>query len=128
MKQEIERAQQARKPYVIALGELVIAWNSLQENLADLFWVITGVSNGAIPLAIWHSTNNDRAQRQMLRAAVEAAFAKEKKIKDDILWLVDRANALADQRNDAIHSPFWFIRESTEPHRKGLWIPVDFFW
>src|SRR5215211_6790047 len=118
----------SRAPYITALGELVIAWNSLQEQLAELFWTVTGISNGRVPLAIWHAANSDRTQRQMLRAAAENAFAtdKDKKTRDDILWLLDRANSLADQRNDAIHSPFWFIRPAGQSLAKGEWVPADF--
>jgi hypothetical protein len=42
---------------------MAIAWNGMQEIFAELFWVVTDIPNGSISLQIWHSTNNDRAQR-----------------------------------------------------------------
>lgn len=105
------------RPYVAELGLVVYSWNKLQENLAWLFWCVTGIANGAIPLAIWHSIENDRAQRKMLQVALVAATSaldakgelKNPRVKNDILWLLKMANSLADQRNDAIHAPYSFI-------------------
>lgn len=48
----------------------------------------------------------------MLKAAAEVTFASEAikaafpKALADTLWLLDRAQSLADRRNDALHSPF----------------------
>ncbi len=102
-------------PYAAKLGSLVYVWNDLHDSLALLFWVVTGITNGLVPLAIWHSTDSDRAQRRMLQSAVNATAAafdakfKHAKFKVDLTWLIDRTNSLADQRNDAIHSPYWFV-------------------
>jgi hypothetical protein len=105
------------QPYVAQLGLLVFAWNKLQDNLAALFWFITGIPNGIIPFAIWNTIESDRTQRKMLEAATKAAVSalnakeelKNTRVKDDILWLIHQTDSLADQRNDAIHSPYWFV-------------------
>ena len=132
--------KQRKNPYVLALGNLVIAWNALQENLAELFWAITDLPDGTIPLSIWHSTNNDRTQREMLRAMTEAIFTQRAareldatvkgntlRIRDDIIWLINKANSLADQRNDAVHSPLWFVIDATGSGKIGEMIPADYF-
>jgi hypothetical protein len=67
------------EPYAIELGKLVYAWNRLHEKLFDLFWAVTGLQNGNIANAIWHSIDRDRAQRQMLRKAAQVLFAHEKR-------------------------------------------------
>jgi len=56
------------EPYVMALGKVAHAWNYLQEMLCELFCSVTGLENNT-GQAIWHSTTNDRAQREMLRAS-----------------------------------------------------------
>ena len=98
------------EPYAIELGKLTYAWNRLHEQMARLFWTVSGVKNGAVPFAIWYSTSSDRAQRAMLRAATKASdwISHDNKaiICRDIEWALARADALADKRNDALHSPY----------------------
>jgi hypothetical protein len=109
-------------PYVAALGRVAHSWNYLQEALGQLFCGVTGLETG-VGEAIWHSTTNDRAQREMLRAAVlasthERISTKLPKAKDDIIWLLDKANGVAEQRNNAIHAPMSLIlgKEEIELH------------
>jgi hypothetical protein len=103
------------KPYAAELGTLVYVWNGLQENLAELFWAVTEIKNGGIPFAIWHSTQNDRAQRLMLRAAMEARFTstlenyQNLRAYELINWLLSETDKLSERRNNSIHSPFWFV-------------------
>jgi hypothetical protein len=65
-----------------------------------------------IALAIWHSTMNDRTQTGMLKAAAVASAGKfEKalpKFSEDIKWLCDSAQSLADHRNIVAHAPLTF--------------------
>ena len=80
----------------------------MQEAFGRLFWAVTGLENGAVPLAVWHSTPSDRTQREMLRAAAKAACSPSilkpprlegrkasKRALDDVLWALDKAEALA---------------------------------
>jgi hypothetical protein len=107
------------------------------------------------PLAVWHSTPSDRTQREMLRAAVKAAFSPSilkpprlegrkasKRALDDVLWALDKAEALAPRRNNAIHSPFVLALEAEgvrlKPHGqfgnpsavklKGKDLLAEFIW
>ena len=107
------QAQLARKfrPYAVELGYLLYSWNRLQEVFGRLFWDLTGISNGRLPLAIWYAVPSDRTQREMLRAAIHAHPARLKdhpRARDDLIWMINRANSLADQRNDAVHAPLIF--------------------
>jgi hypothetical protein len=124
------KLRQSRLRYIQELGELIYAWNNMQELLAELFWVITGIPNGRIPLGVWHSTKSDRAQRDMLKAAALAAFAGEshehQRIRCEICWLLERVNSLADRRNDVVHAPLWFVRDVVNPDQTKM-IPHTFF-
>jgi hypothetical protein len=101
------------KPYAVEVGRLVYSWNHLQHVLGGLFWMVSGIANGMIPLAAWNAVPSDRTQRDMLRAATEARFVKddpdEKRVREDILWVVARVNELASHRNNAVHAPFSFL-------------------
>ena len=55
----------------------------------------------------------------MLRAATQASTYTRltttlPKAKDDIKWLLDRADAIADQRNTAIHAPMTVAFDKSE--------------
>ena len=108
-------------PYVSALGQLALAWNDLQESLAELF--MTLMMNGPPkagdfvdyrPLWIWHSIQSDRSQRKMLKEVIEHSKIDwgRPDLKRDADWLISKAIALEDRRNDAIHSPLFLPFES----------------
>jgi hypothetical protein len=104
-----DRIEKVFEPYAREVGKLVASWNQLQERLGEIFSVIVRQDQPGIALAIWYSTQSDLAQRNMLRAAVEAAAAAglltEQSRKEDIKWLLDCADKLSRGRNDAIHAP-----------------------
>jgi hypothetical protein len=119
------------KPYVAALGQLALAWNDLQESLAALF--LTSLMNGPPhagdivdyrPLRIWHAVKSDRYQKEMLRAVVAHSHIdwKRSTLVDDVKWLLGQAENLENGRNDAIHSPLFFVERSlyglTHPGKK----------
>src|ERR1700752_2950121 len=125
------------RPFVGDIGYFVVSWNRLQETLARLFWFVTGTSDGAMPLAIWHSSKDDRTQRAMLRSAAEVVFsgrflrkgrlatpAENKQALDDIVWIVNTMNALANKRNTTIHSPF-LVSVDTTLRSKARLTPHD---
>jgi hypothetical protein len=109
-----DRIEKVFAPYAREVRKLVASWNQLQERLGELFSVIVRKDHPGIVLAIWYSTRSDLNQRQMLRASAEAAAAAgllEQAKKEDIKWLLDRTNELAQQRNDAIHAPVAFFTD-----------------
>lgn len=115
---DVEIATAVFKPYFDAVGRVVHTWNNLQEQLAVLFCRVTGMSN-EIGIAVWHSTNNDRAQREMLRAAVTATdeewSERYPKAKKDIGWLLAEADKLAMRRNNVVHAPCYVgLRSKSE--------------
>jgi hypothetical protein len=103
------------EPYAVQLGWIAYSWNALHEALGSVFWTLTGIQNGNIPLAIWHSIPNDRTQRGMLRAVASTVLTKKAEL-DALLWLLTETDKFEDRRNDALHTPFTF-EISTSPPR-----------
>jgi hypothetical protein len=96
-----EETKKAFDAYVAAVGKVAHAWNYLHERLGVLFVAVTGMERN-LALSIWYSVRSDLAQREMLKAAVNAKLPKAP---DDLKWLLDRAQEVANARNDAVHAP-----------------------
>ncbi len=62
----------AFEPLALALGQLALSWNDLHETLAIVFCSVMGGGSTTHLLAIWHALTSDRAQREILKAAVNA--------------------------------------------------------
>ncbi len=97
------------RPYVAALGQLALAWNGLHETLSLLFCAAMGGGFANQYLAVWHAIKNDRAQRDMLVAAVVSNFQGTNPVHyvEDVKWLCRMADVLEEERNNALHSPLW---------------------
>jgi hypothetical protein len=100
----------AFEEYYLAVGKVARAWNTLHEYLGQLFVTASGAdwTQPWVAFAIWYSVKSDRAQRDMLKAAVFAQsglWEKLPKALDDLKWLLDRCDELAEHRNDAVHAP-----------------------
>ena len=115
-------------PVATELGRLVFSWNELHEHLGELFEAVIRPRNHGTALAAWRVTESDRMQRKMLEYAVLASKWESTKSRpstqQDILWLVSKADKLADQRNDAIHAPYAILTESNKTTKI---VPLDFF-
>ena len=102
-----EKMQEAADAYALAVGRVSGAWNYLHRTLGGLFAVIIG-GDAELLLTAWRSIENDRSQREMLRATIKAASPERWKrtpnAHTDLLWVLGRADALSDVRNDAIHA------------------------
>jgi hypothetical protein len=114
-------------PYITAVGEVVNAWNKMQEQLNKLFVAVTGMSSG-MASSIWHSVRSDSLQRDLLAAAVRATpnekwASRHPEAKADLLALLACAERLSQQRNDAIHAPVSLAIDKD----KLVPIPVYFF-
>ena len=121
------------KPYVSALGELVVEWNQMLESLGKLFGSILYPAEPIPPVAwaVWHSTNNDRAKIAMLRDAARAKFgeigkdSQNSQAWDDIDWLCGRVTSIFDERNNSIHAPIAIRRDNLK--NKVEVVASDFF-
>jgi hypothetical protein len=117
----------ALRPYGDRLGRLVFHWNQLHNELALLFGHITTPDNKPMAHALWHSTNSDFQQREMLRVAATHSRLVNTEQRDaiiDVLNTVD--SALRHDRNRAIHAPLTHSQRMEGDSLK-LWIEADVF-
>jgi hypothetical protein len=68
----------------------------------------------------WHTTRNDRKQRELLRSAAASDLPKYidtntqegkerlKRNSENVDWLLAAVDKLADDRNNLVHAPFMF--------------------
>jgi hypothetical protein len=112
------------KPYVIAIGELALAWNDLHETLGMLFLGHFSAEQSAA--ALWNSQNFDRQRRALLKAVAqnmsEKIGADYPRLRGDILWLLTEIDKLEDARNTVVHSPL-LTQETETTIVLGLAIP-----
>ena len=103
-----EETKKAFDAYVAAVGKVAYAWNYLHEKLGKLFVAVSGAER-EVALANWYSVWSDRGQRAMLRAKVNATVSERSKRPpdpdDDLIWLLNCADDLAEDRNNAVHAP-----------------------
>jgi hypothetical protein len=122
-----------KSPVALAIGHAVMEWNDMCEDLGMLFGVLLHPSEpwSKRGLAIWHSSNNDRGQRDMLIAAANAVPDAMKKanpkLVEDICWLCQRANSLADRRNDLVHAPLTMQIDPADSSKAVGVVPASFF-
>ena len=114
------------RPYAIGIGNVALSWNRLQDTFGILFWWFSGRRSDTVMLNVWHASNNDRAQRGLLRTLIEAIpeseFAGRPAARADIIWLLGRADHFSDGRNDAIHAPYGFDYEKLQIEIDGRFL------
>lgn len=97
------------KPYVIAIGQLILAWNDLHERLATLFAQAMVDAKARQTLAVWHKTRADMAKRKLLNAAIEnlddSELKNRPKVAQEIAWILKKADELEGLRDDSAHGP-----------------------
>jgi hypothetical protein len=95
--------------YAIAIGQAVLAWNDLHGWLACLLQSVLYPRQGEHQwhlTEIWNAMTQDRAARQMLRAATNFHFRSGIGCDqhEKIMWLLGQVDKLEDARNDIIHT------------------------
>jgi hypothetical protein len=97
------------KPYVAAIGELMLAWNDLHERLATLFAQAMVNAKVKQSFAVWHNTRADNAKRKLLKAAIGnldgAELKSRPKVVQEIRWILEKADSLEGLRDDSAHGP-----------------------
>lgn len=113
------------------LGRSVIEWNQMCESFGILFSAVIAPQEPWSPalIAVWNSSTSDQAQRTMLISAVNALqdMKKERfpKFRDDIVWLCDKAKALSEKRNEAVHAPLTFVLNN---QGQAMSVEPSIFW
>jgi hypothetical protein len=109
----VEHLKDRFSEYLTHVGQVAHGWNSLQESLGMIFMTVLSGTDPQVSVAIWYSQPNDRAQRRLLRAAIDAnamSFIElpaqlPERAKKDVCWLLARADELALRRDHALHLP-----------------------
>ena len=116
-------------PIAVELGRLVYAWNELHEELGHIYEMVLQPKQLGAALASWRAVESDRTQRTMLEYATRAVrwdkTESRPSTREDILWLLEKVGKLAEQRNNAIHSPFAVLTDQ-KAGTTGI-VPLDFF-
>jgi len=104
----IGETREAIEAYCVAVGLVVYEWNDLHEKLARLFALVRE-GDRQETLTQWYAIRTDTRQREKLRCAITGTtsgrWKKSPRAPDDLEWLLDRADKLASDRNNAIHAP-----------------------
>jgi hypothetical protein len=104
----VGETREAIEAYCVAVGLVVYEWNDLHEKLARLFALIRE-GDKRESLKEWYAIRSDTRQREKLRCAItETApdrWEKSPRAPDDLKWLLNRADKLASDRNNAIRTP-----------------------
>lgn len=114
-------------PYVKAIGQLVLAWNSFHEVMGWSYEIMIAdalrpvdTDKGPQVREGWNALNSDRDKRRLLRAAATnlppAVTKNLPKFAEDVKWVLDRADELENMRNSVVHSPLMLVSRE-----KGRW-------
>lgn len=94
----------AVNPYALALGQLSWASNYLLNFLHLLYRELFDKEDTNIAVRTWHTQRSDRMQLNIISAALAGNRRMPQPMKGEIAWVVSKALALAEKRNDAIHA------------------------
>jgi hypothetical protein len=108
----------AYRPYATAIGEVALGWNDLHERLGFLFAIsIVKAKSHEELVRAWSGLDSDRAKRKMFRQSLAVEFRlnyrHRPKLADDLRHLLNLADKLENNRNDAVHVPLiiWTERD-----------------
>ncbi len=96
----IER--KAIKAHIRQTGEVIWAWNSLQQAFAFVFTRTFPNASGFLPHALWNAVVSDSSQRDMLKAAIEWGGITGRAA-PALLWALKQVGDLTVYRNDIVH-------------------------
>jgi hypothetical protein len=111
----LQFASQEFRPQATALGQLIFMWNDLHEQLASIYWTLRGYTDDAV--VEWNNTPPvDRRKRDLIRKWVNELPPVHRSMAvdmwNDVFWLLDQIDLLAESRNDAAHAPVTIEQES----------------
>jgi len=106
-----------------ALGQAALAWNDLHEWLGFMFASLSAWNHGVLNghLLVWHAVASDRSKREMLLAIARFWLREKPRDFEAVKWLVDKATALEDDRNNIVHAPIWSSKIDEAILPSGTW-------
>ncbi len=102
-----EQLDAADQTYCVKVGRIGVWWAKLHEDLAQLYFFLLSPKVQQAKTA-WYSHRSDTAQRELLRAALQAeppkAFKDHPGAETDFAWMLKATEELAVIRNMATHA------------------------
>lgn len=102
----------ARERHLKVTGEVVWEWNALHRTFGYVFMTLLGDRQSHVSNALWLTPSSDKAQRDLLKTAVEWADGVRQRDRERLIWALDQADKLSTYRNDIVHGhPGFLISE-----------------
>ena len=103
----------AMQRHFLVTGEVVWEWNALHRTLGYIFVSLLGDGQGHVSNALWLTPGSDKAQRELLKTAVDWADGLCEVDRERLAWVLDQADKLGAHRNDIVHGyPGFLITET----------------
>ena len=103
------------RAYAVVIGEVVWAWNFTHGAFEILFSHVASHANYQMARDIWHTATSDSGQLTMLEAATKASDRLSSRMRERILWAIEKTSKLGQLRNDAVHSAMIVIDKNGVP-------------
>ncbi len=103
----------AMQRHFMVTGEVVWEWNALHRTLGYIFMSLLGDRQTHVSNALWLTPGSDKAQRDLLKTAVDWADGLREVDRERLGWVLDQADKLGAHRNDIVHGyPGFLITEN----------------
>lgn len=103
----------AMQRHFIVTGEVVWEWNALHRTLGYVFMSLLGDRQSHVSNALWLTPGSDKAQRDLLKTAVDWADGLREVDRERLGWVLDQTDKLGAHRNDIVHGyPGFLITEN----------------
>jgi hypothetical protein len=108
----------ALEKYTSQVGRVVWASNGLHAVFLNIFIWLNRAETNSIAIeskvytALWHSMRGDDLQRGALLAVAREAMEPGHPLAKALIWSLNSAGKLSEYRNDAVHTPFVFNRQT----------------
>ncbi|MDZ4320249.1 MAG: hypothetical protein U1A07_15645 [Phenylobacterium sp.] len=111
---EMDAARKAAmQRHFMVTGEVVWEWNALHRTLGYIFMSLLGDRQTHVSNALWLTPGSDKAQRDLLKTAVDWADGFREVDRERLGWVLDQTDKLGAHRNDIVHGyPGFLITEN----------------
>lgn len=109
-----EERRKAREPVAAAIGHFLIVWCILHEDLSRVYVAAYGDLR---KWQEWRSRKMDSRQRKLLADALKQPQVQSRLADATVLeieQLLSRIEEIADDRNNAAHAPYAYVRNGEE--------------
>jgi hypothetical protein len=99
----------AKDRHLKVTGEVVWEWNALHRTFGYVFMTLLGDHQSHVSNALWLTPTSDKAQRDLLKTALEWADGVRAPHRERLIWALDQADKLSTYRNDIVHGHAGFL-------------------